>query len=218
MRTWHVDISVTSYLLEGGSASIKGMSPGSAALSPQTTARLASLVDFFFRARQPFSPFSRNAEPGPRLVPGSKIVGKAGQGKLRENCLGAGQRQGSGACKHCFQYLITVYQLLVYPVIGQFRQLTSTLTLITWVHVCRVRPTWWVWKKKKRKKREKKHGECAKTAPTPDAVSLFTIKNLWHFDMRDSFSGSQRGSGWTEVVKKTLIDFHHLPSLVVFAL
>ena len=48
MRTWHVDISVTSYLLEGGSASIKGMSPGSATLSPQTTARLASLVNFFF--------------------------------------------------------------------------------------------------------------------------------------------------------------------------
>ena len=55
------------------------------------------------------------------------------------------------------------------------------------------------------------------TPPARDAVSLFTIKNLWHFDMRDSFSGSRWGSGWTEVVKKTLLDFHHLPSLVVFA-
>ena len=32
--------------------------------------------------------------------------------------VGAGERWKSGACKHCFQYLILVYQLLVYPVIG----------------------------------------------------------------------------------------------------
>ena len=75
---------MTAYLLKGGSAGIKGVSPGSATFStPQITARLASLVDFFFRARQSFSPFSPNAEPGPRLVPGSKIVGKAARGKLR---------------------------------------------------------------------------------------------------------------------------------------
>ena len=69
--------------MEGESARIKGMPPGSATLSPpQTTARLASLVDFFFRARQPFSPFSRKAEPGPRLVPGSKGKGK----RFKESC------------------------------------------------------------------------------------------------------------------------------------
>ena len=30
-------------------------------------------------------------------VPGSKIVGKAAREKLRQNCLGAGERQGRGA-------------------------------------------------------------------------------------------------------------------------
>ena len=47
------------------------MSPGYATLSPlQTTSQLASLADlFFFRPRQFFSPFSPNAEPGPRLTP-----------------------------------------------------------------------------------------------------------------------------------------------------
>ena len=41
---------------------IKGMSPGSATLSPpQTTSQLALFTDIFF------SPFSRNVEPGPRL-------------------------------------------------------------------------------------------------------------------------------------------------------
>ena len=34
--------------------------------SPQTTARLASLAHFFLRT--PISPFSPNAEPGPRLM------------------------------------------------------------------------------------------------------------------------------------------------------
>ena len=34
--------------------------------SPQTTARLASLAHFF--PRTPISPFSPNAEPGPRLM------------------------------------------------------------------------------------------------------------------------------------------------------
>ena len=34
----------------------------------------------------------------------------------------------SEACKHCFQYLIPVYQLRIYPMIYQLRQFTSTLT------------------------------------------------------------------------------------------
>ena len=62
---------------------IKGMSPGSATLSPPSLPLgLLRLSIFFFRARQFFSPFSPNAEPGPRLVPGSKIVGIAARGKL----------------------------------------------------------------------------------------------------------------------------------------
>lgn len=43
-------------------------------------------------------------------VAGSKRVGKVDLKKLRENHLGAGVRQRSGACKHCF-HLIQVYQL-----------------------------------------------------------------------------------------------------------
>lgn len=46
-------------------------------------------------------------------------VRKVDQEKLHENRIGAGERQISGACKRCFQYLIPVYQLQVYPMIGQ---------------------------------------------------------------------------------------------------
>ena len=42
----------------------------------------------------------------------------------------AGETQSSGAYKWSFQYLIPVYQLLVYPMIGQLWQFTSTLTSI----------------------------------------------------------------------------------------
>ena len=31
----------------------------------------------------------------------------------------AGEKWSSGASKHCFQYLIQVYQLLISPMIGQ---------------------------------------------------------------------------------------------------
>ena len=44
--------------------------------------------------------------------------------------MGAGETQSSGAYKWSFQYVILVYQLLVYPMIGQLWQLTSTLTSI----------------------------------------------------------------------------------------
>lgn len=47
---------------------------------------------------------------GSQPVAGSKIVGKVDLKKLRENHLGAGVRQRSGGCKHCF-HLIRVYQL-----------------------------------------------------------------------------------------------------------
>ena len=41
--------------------------------------------------------------------------------------------QGSGACKHWFQYLISVYQLLVTLWLVNFDSFTSTLTLHTWL-------------------------------------------------------------------------------------
>ena len=44
--------------------------------------------------------------------------------------MGAGERQSSGTCKYCFQYLIPAYQLPVYPMIAQLWQFTSTLTSI----------------------------------------------------------------------------------------
>ena len=47
--------------------------------------------------------------------------------KLGKNCLGTGDRGGSGDCKHYFQYLIPVYQPLVYPMISQSWQFMSTL-------------------------------------------------------------------------------------------
>ena len=53
----------------------------------------------------------------------SKIAGKADGEKLRENCVWApGESRRSGDRKLCFQYLVTLYQLPIYPVIVQFRQ------------------------------------------------------------------------------------------------
>lgn len=49
-------------------------------------------------------------------------VRKVDQEKLHENRMGAGERQISGACKHCFQYLIPVYQLQEYTMIGQLSE------------------------------------------------------------------------------------------------
>ena len=42
-----------------------------------------------------------------------------GSKKVARKRAGAGGSRSSGACKNCFQYLIPVYQLLVYPMIGQ---------------------------------------------------------------------------------------------------
>ena len=171
---------MTAYLLKGGSAGIKGVSPGSATFpTPQITARLASLVDFFF-SRTPifFSLFSQcgawsqassrlqdSTESGSRKV-AIKLLPKLGRDREVE------------PASIVFN---TVSQLLIYPVIGQFRQLTSTLTLITWVNVCRVRPTWWVRKNKERKKK-KKHGECANPPCIWCNFSIYNKESLtfWH--------------------------------------
>ena len=51
----------------------------------------------------------------------SKVVGKADREKLHGKCVGApGESRRSGARKLCFQYLVQLYQLPVYPMIGQF--------------------------------------------------------------------------------------------------
>ena len=55
---------------------------------------------------------------------------------MRESHGGAGERWMGGACKHGFQYLIPAYQLLVYPMIGRFWQLTST-TSVAWLRTLR---------------------------------------------------------------------------------
>ena len=51
----------------------------------------------------------------------SKVAGKADREKLHGKCVGApGESRRSGARKLCFQYLGQLYQLPVYPMIGQF--------------------------------------------------------------------------------------------------
>ena len=50
---------------------------------------------------------------------GSKIVEEADKERLYKNRVEAGEKRCRGACKHCFQYLIEVHQLLVSPMIGQ---------------------------------------------------------------------------------------------------
>ena len=60
MRTWRVNISMASLLLEGGSAASK------ASLQAPTPSPLPRLP--FFSPTPIFSPFSHNAERGPRLI------------------------------------------------------------------------------------------------------------------------------------------------------
>ena len=57
---------------------------------------------------------------------------------MHENHVEAGERWESGACHQCFQYLILICQLLVYPLIGQFQQFMST-TSIAWLHTSRAK-------------------------------------------------------------------------------
>ena len=171
---------MTAYLLKGGSAGIKGVSPGSATFStPQITARLASLVEFFF-SRTPIF-FSLFSQCGAWSQAGSRLQDsrESGSRKVAIKLLPKlGRDREVEPASIVFN---TVSQLLIYPEIGQFRQLTSTLTLITWVNVCRVRPTWWVRKKKERKKK-KKHGECAKPPCVWCNFSIYDKESLtfWH--------------------------------------
>ena len=46
--------------------------------------------------------------------------GENGSKKSAINSVRTEEREVGGACKHCFKYLIPVYQLLVYPLIGLF--------------------------------------------------------------------------------------------------
>ena len=54
---------------------------------------------------------------------------KADKKKFSENHARAEERQGIRTCKHCFQYPIPVYQLLVY-------------TMIVWLRASKVKQTW----------------------------------------------------------------------------
>ena len=49
---------------------------------------------------------------------------RSGRGKNRAKELG--RERGGGAYKHFFKKLVPVYQLLIYPLIGPFWQVTST--------------------------------------------------------------------------------------------
>ena len=42
------------------------------------------------------------------------------------------ERERGGACEHCFKYLIPVYQLLVYPLIGLFLTVHFNTSIIHW--------------------------------------------------------------------------------------
>ena len=46
--------------------------------------------------------------------------GENGSKKSAKNSGRTEEREWGGACKHCFKYLIPVYQLLIYPLIGLF--------------------------------------------------------------------------------------------------
>ena len=65
-------------------------------------------------------------------VPGSRSVERAKKDdsrEARERKNKGDWRKGGRTSRHCFKNLIPVYQPLVYPPIGQFRQFTSTLRI-----------------------------------------------------------------------------------------
>ena len=66
-----------------------------------------------------------------QVVACSRIARKSDREKLLEKSARAGGSRSSEACKNCFQYLIPVYQPMVYSMIGQqLSQFTSTLMSI----------------------------------------------------------------------------------------
>ena len=71
--------------------------------------------------------FNRSLIDCSRLQDSGESASRKAAGKPR----GSLGETGNGACKHFFQYIISVYQLLVYPVIGQFWQLTSSMSIGT---------------------------------------------------------------------------------------
>ena len=75
-----------------------------------------------------------NSHKGSWTFPGSNKVRirKADRETLGKKSVGAGERLGSWACEHCFQYLIPVCHLLVYPMIGQFWQYVPPPTPHIW--------------------------------------------------------------------------------------
>jgi len=91
--------------------------------------------------------------------------------KLRENRKGSGERQSGGACKHCFQYLIPVYRLPVYPMIGQsLWQFSLSLTSIIWLRALSLTNTSSMW-----------------SPPTPRLLTL------WHLTIRETVFSGGRG-------------------------
>ena len=78
-----------------------------------------------------------------------------------------GERKGNGACNHFFKRLVPVYQLMIYPLIGQIWQVISTLSkwvvpatqhlfslfCSTWhavLNVCEIISDWGKWKLRKK--------------------------------------------------------------------
>ena len=108
---------------------------------------------------------------------------------MHENHGEAGERRESGACHQCFQYLILIYQLLVYPMLVNFNSLGQPHQLLGFT----------------RAETKQKHSEGVYSL----LYSPFRPFNICHFDTRNSFSGS----GQTEVFLKILTGSQLLFSL-----
>ena len=93
---------------------------------------------------------------------------------------------------------IPVCHLLVYPMIGQFWQFTSTLMSITWLRACKVKQTW---------------RACEPPLPPP-LHRTFGHVDIWHWDARNGFPESGWGFGRTEVFKKMLQSLLRLLSVI----
>ena len=110
---------------------------------------------------------NNNSFTGPLIIgtfekqaPGSRERGKW----IAKSCTKTARKLGrdsSGACEHCFQYLIPVYQLPVYPMIGQsLWQFSLTPTSIIWLRALSLKHTSSMW-----------------SPPTPRLLTL------WHLDI-----------------------------------
>ena len=108
-------------------------------------------------------------------------MGRADREKLHENHVRAGEIWNGGECKDCFQYRILVYRPLTWHTLWLVNCDSLLQTLTSIIRLC-----------------------ARRVYQTYRACETLLPRNLWHFDAKNGFSASGRGSERIEVFKKML--------------